>query len=228
MASVRTVLKRIMVFVYLLALHLLVGYLLVDKFVLQTSFLTSWTPGNVGGLEIESTPLPTPKPETTPIAVLESPVPVLNQSTESHLIIPVQGVTRDQLVDTFADARSEGRSHDAIDIPAPLGTPVLAAADGEIIKFHDSEKGGITIYQLSADRKYFFYYAHLQRRDDRIVEKQFVNKGTVIGYVGDTGNAGPGNFHLHFAISVAADPNRFWDGVSIDPYHILRGDAVLQ
>ncbi len=138
------------------------------------------------------------------------------------LIIPVAGVKPAELRDTFNDARSEGRVHDAIDIMAAQGTPVLAAADGEIARFFDSERGGITIYQFSRDKKLMYYYAHLQSRADEIQEHQFVRQGTVIGYVGDTGNAGAGNFHLHFAIWIITDPKRYWDGTNINPYDLLR------
>ena len=228
MSKAGQIFKRVAFVAYLLAIHSLLIYLLFDKYVLKRALLENWEPANVGSAEIKPSPIPTPQPETTPVPMAQTPLPSSSDIRESNLLIPVQGVTRDQLIDTFADARSEGRSHDAIDIAAPLGTPVVAVADGDIVKFHDSEKGGITIYQISSTKKYFFYYAHLQRRDERIAEKQFIKKGTVIGYVGDTGNAGPGNYHLHFAISVVSDPNRFWDGVSIDPYHILRGEALLQ
>jgi murein DD-endopeptidase MepM/ murein hydrolase activator NlpD len=138
------------------------------------------------------------------------------------LIIPVAGVRPDQLLDTFTDARSEGRVHDAIDIPAPAGTPVVAAADGEIIKLFQSERGGTTIYQLSPDKKLVFYYAHLQRYADGLAVGKFVKQGEIIAYVGDTGNAGVGNFHLHFSISVVADPKRYWEGTNINPYPLLR------
>lgn len=138
------------------------------------------------------------------------------------LIIPVVGVRSDQLMDTFADARSEGRVHDAIDIPAPAGTQVVAAADGEIIKLFQSERGGTTIYQLSPDKKLVFYYAHLQRYADDLMAGKFVKQGEVIGYVGDTGNAGAGNFHLHFSIAVIADPKRYWEGSNLNPYPLLR------
>jgi murein DD-endopeptidase MepM/ murein hydrolase activator NlpD len=138
------------------------------------------------------------------------------------LIIPVVGVRPDQLLDTFTDARSEGRVHDALDIPAPAGTPVVAAADGEIIKLFQSEPGGTTIYQLSPDKKLVFYYAHLQRYADGLVTGEFAKQGEVIAYVGDTGNAGAGNFHLHFSISVIADPRRYWEGTNINPYPLLR------
>lgn len=138
------------------------------------------------------------------------------------LIIPVAGVGSEQLHDTFTDARSEGRAHDAIDIMAPAGTPVIAAADGEIIKLFQSERGGTTIYQLSSDKKLIFYYAHLQRYADVIEVGKFVRQGELIAFVGDTGNAGTGNYHLHFSISIVADPKRYWEGTNINPYPLLR------
>jgi murein DD-endopeptidase MepM/ murein hydrolase activator NlpD len=139
-----------------------------------------------------------------------------------RLIVPVAGVQPNQLVDTFMEARSEGRVHDAIDIPAPAETPVLSAADGEIIKLFQSERGGTTIYQLSTDKKLIFYYAHLQRYADGLVAGKFVRQGEVIGYVGDTGNAGAGNYHLHFSISIVPDPKRYWEGTNINPYPLLH------
>jgi len=181
----------------------------------------------------------TPPPATTSSisstpGAAESPSPANNQAASKdallsgsfvgtlNLIIPVVGVRPEQLSDTFTDARSEGRVHDAIDIPAAAGTPVVAATDGEIIKLFQSERGGTTIYQLSPDKKLVFYYAHLQRYADGVVEGKFVKQGEVIGYVGDTGNAGAGNFHLHFSISIVSDPRRYWEGTNINPYPLLR------
>ena len=166
-------------------------------------------------------PSETPPPQADQAAAQPSPLAGSYVGT-LKLIIPVVGVRSDQLLDTFADARSEGRVHDAIDIPAPAGTPVVAVADGELIKLFQSERGGTTIYQLSPDRKLVFYYAHLQRYADGIAPGKFVKQGEVIAYVGDTGNAGTGNFHLHFSISVVADPKRYWEGTNINPYPLLR------
>ena len=168
-----------------------------------------------------------PSPEETPPPQIEQaspPAQPLNNSFVGtlRLIIPVAGVRPAQLLDTFADARSEGRIHDAIDIPAPAGTPVLAAADGEVVKLFQSERGGTTVYQLSSDRKLVYYYAHLQGYADGLVVGKFVKQGDVIAYVGDTGNAGAGNFHLHFSISIVADPKRYWEGTNINPYPLLR------
>lgn len=138
------------------------------------------------------------------------------------LIIPVAGVRSEQLQDTFTDARSEGRAHDAIDIMAPAGTPVMAASDGEIVRLFQSDRGGTTIYQLNPDKKLAFYYAHLQRYADGLVVGKFARQGEVIGYVGDTGNASAGNYHLHFSIAVLADPKRYWEGTNINPYPLLH------
>jgi len=154
-------------------------------------------------------------------ALIPSPAPTVI-TPPGNLIVPVAGVRADQLRDTFADARSEGRVHDAIDIAAPRGTPVLAAADGAIMKLFPSERGGITIYQLSADSKYIYYYAHLERYAEGLAVGHFAKQGETIAYVGDTGNAGAGNYHLHFSVAVVSDPKRYWEGTNINPYPLLR------
>ena len=138
------------------------------------------------------------------------------------LIVPVTGVRPDQLRDTFSEARAEGRVHDAIDIPAPLGTPVVAAMDGTIARLFHSDRGGTTIYQLSPDGRFVFYYAHLDRYAEGLAEGHFARQGETIAYVGDTGNAGAGNYHLHFSIAVVSDPKKYWQGVNINPYPLLK------
>ena len=172
-----------------------------------------------------SEPAPSPSaPEASPSVAEPAPTPDESESFvgQLKLIIPVAGVRADQLLDTFTASRSEGRSHDAIDIMAPAETPVLAAADGQIQRLFQSERGGTTIYQLSADRKLIFYYAHLARYADGLTEGKQVRQGEVIAYVGDTGNAGPANYHLHFSIAVVSDPKRYWEGTNINPYPLLR------
>jgi len=134
----------------------------------------------------------------------------------------VAGVRPDQLRDTFSESRSEGRVHDAIDIAAPLGTPVLAAADGTIIKLFHSERGGTTVYQMSSDQKFIYYYAHLDRYAEGLTEGRVAKQGETIAYVGDSGNAGAGNYHLHFSIALVSDPKHYWEGVNINPYPLLK------
>ena len=161
----------------------------------------------------------------SPLPPTESPTPTpepANFVGRLSLIIPVAGVRPEQLVDTYADARSEGRTHDAIDIIAPAETPVLAATDGKILKLFQSELGGTTIYQLSSSQELIFYYAHLSHYADGLTEGSLVKQGQVIAYVGDTGNAGAGNYHLHFSIAMVTDPKRYWEGTNINPYPLLQ------
>ncbi len=154
---------------------------------------------------------PTPRPSSAPSSSIVS----------SSFIIPVVGVQAEQLHDTFNEARSEGRVHEAIDILAPHETRVVAAADGKIVKLFTSEKGGITIYQLSSDQSLVLYYAHLARYAEALAEQQEVRQGDLLGYVGDTGNAQPGNYHLHFGVWQITDPKHFWDGTNLNPYNLL-------
>lgn len=138
------------------------------------------------------------------------------------LIIPVAGVRASELRDTFNQARAEGRTHNAIDIMAARDTSVLAVADGEVVKLFYSERGGNTIYQLSKDKQFVFYYAHLARYAEGLKQGHKARQGEVLAYVGDTGNAGAGNYHLHFAIWLVTDKKRYWDGINLNPYPILR------
>ena len=148
--------------------------------------------------------------------------PMADTAVKSALVIPVQGVTADRLRDSFGDPRDASRRHGAIDIMAPRGTPVLAAAAATIVKRYNGDRGGIALYALAPDRRTIYYYAHLQRYEDGMVEGRRVEAGDVIGYVGDTGNAGAGNYHLHFEISTTSDPKRYWGGDPINPYPLLR------
>jgi murein DD-endopeptidase MepM/ murein hydrolase activator NlpD len=165
---------------------------------------------------------PSASPTLTPQPGSVFPTPPPSFVGELQLLIPVAGVSREQLLDTFTDARSEGRTHDAIDIAAPAGTPVVAAAEGEVIRLFYSERGGTTVYQLTADRRLVLYYAHLQRYADGLVEGRYARQGEVLAYVGDSGNAGAGNYHLHFSVAVVADPKRYWEGTNINPFPLLR------
>jgi murein DD-endopeptidase MepM/ murein hydrolase activator NlpD len=236
--------KRFLIVIYLLAVHVLAALFVFKQFVApyvwnDNSFAERVTSPT------EETPVPTVMPvpsiepdntnlpENTANSVVnanQSPISNSNQTVNQSilpgvsedLMIPVVGVKPAQLMDTFSAARSDNRVHDAIDIMAPQGTPVVAVANGEIAKFFDSKAGGITIYQYSTDKKYVYYYAHLQRRAEDLAEKQFVTQGRIIGYVGDTGNAGAGNFHLHFSIALVKDPKRWWDGEYTNPYPLLK------
>ena len=142
----------------------------------------------------------------------------------ASLVIPVRGIGPDQLRDSYHDSRSGGRQHNAIDIMAPEGAPVVAAADGVIHRLRTGGLGGVTLYQIGEDGRTLYYYAHLQRYAAGIREGMRVRRGEVIAYVGDTGNAGRGNFHLHFSVGLLTDPTRWWDSRNVNPYPLLAGD----
>lgn len=142
----------------------------------------------------------------------------------SGVAIPVAGVKSKDLLDTFTQARSGGRVHDAIDIMAPHGTPVFAAAPGTVEKlFFSKGGGGITAYVRSPDGKWTYYYAHLQDYAPGLHEGQIVSRGDPIGRVGSTGNANPAGPHLHFAIHRMEPGEKWYQGAAINPYPLLGG-----
>lgn len=140
-----------------------------------------------------------------------------------RLIIPVQGVRANQLTDTFTQAREDGaRVHDAIDIMAPRGTPVIAATGGQVEKLFTSKGGGLTVYVRSSDRRTIYYYAHLDSYSPGLTEKQPVARAQRLGAVGSTGNANPLAPHLHFAVLHTAPAAKWYEpNTAINPYPLL-------
>ena len=162
--------------------------------------------------------VPARRPEASIGPVTEAAIVV--QLRERDLKIPVDGVDRDDLIDTFTDARGS-RSHEALDIIAPRNTRVRAVEDGRIQKLFTSDAGGLTIYQFDPSGTFAYYYAHLERYADGLREGQTIEAGDVIGYVGSTGNASPDAPHLHFAIFRLGPERHWWKGEAINPYPIL-------
>ncbi len=138
-----------------------------------------------------------------------------------EMVSPIEGLKASELHDTFNAARPGERSHEALDIMEPRGTPVRAVVDGVIEKLFLSVPGGNTIYQFDQDKEFCYYYAHLDSYAKGIYEGQEVVRGTVIGYVGSTGNADPNAPHLHLGISWIGAEKHWWGGTPIDPYPIL-------
>lgn len=140
------------------------------------------------------------------------------------LLIPVQGIPASALRDSYTEPRGGGaRSHQAIDIPAPRGTPVLSATDGRVLRKYSSRDGGLMIYAADAGEKFILMYAHLDRYADGLADGLALRKGEIIGYVGTTGNAPPNVPHLHFALARAADVRDWWKGTPINPFPLLAG-----
>ncbi len=137
-----------------------------------------------------------------------------------NLLIPVHGVSRAMLRDTFAELRGL-KVHEAIDIAAPRGTPVVATDDGRVVKLFTSVAGGLTVYQFDRDEHFAYYYAHLDSYADGLREGAMLKRGELIGYVGSTGNAAYDATHLHFTIYRLSPGKEWWKGVSINPYPLL-------
>jgi murein DD-endopeptidase MepM/ murein hydrolase activator NlpD len=131
--------------------------------------------------------------------------------------LPIEGLTAARLRDTFNEIHS-GHPHEAIDIPAPRGTPVHAVASGTIRKLFLSKPGGNTIYEFDDKGEYCYYYAHLDRYAEGLREGIKVERGDVIGFVGSTGNADPGAPHLHFTIFDPGPEKLWWKGKALNPY----------
>jgi peptidoglycan LD-endopeptidase LytH len=145
----------------------------------------------------------------------------MQQLFHRRLLIPVEGVDRARLRDNFDEMRGGTHRHDALDIMAPRGTPVVAADGGRIAKLLHNGPGGNTIYEYDRDGRYAYYYAHLDRYAEGLREGTTVHRGDVIGYVGTTGNATPDAPHLHFTILKLARGGRLWSGETLNPYPFL-------
>lgn len=158
---------------------------------------------------------------TLPAATLSPPRAERNEDVR----VPVLGISANDLKDSYSQPRGGGRMHRAIDIRAPRGTPVIAAVDGTIRKLFTSHAGGITIYQFDVKEERVYYYAHLDRYADDVREGLFVKQGTVIGYVGTSGNAPPDTPHLHFSIETLPPTKEWWKGEPLNPYLLLTKRA---
>ena len=143
-------------------------------------------------------------------------------ASEQELTVPVTGVSRAALRDTWDQSREGGtRGHHGTDIMAAAGTPVIAAGDGWVEKLFESGRGGTTVYQRSADRRLVYYYAHLAGYAPGLHEGLRVRAGQLLGFVGDSGDAGAGNYHLHFGVTRMRAGERWWQGENVNPYPLL-------
>ncbi|WP_240704673.1 M23 family metallopeptidase [Croceicoccus sediminis] len=159
------------------------------------------------------------------VVPIEMVSPVQPLKPVGALRIPVEGVASSALIDTY-DAPRGSRSHEALDIMAPTGTPVVAAAQGTVEKLFLSDDGGKTIYVRSADGATIYYYAHLDTYAPGLEEGEFVRAGQRIGTVGATGNADPAAPHLHFAVMQMRPDESWWEGTPRNPYPLLTGGTA--
>lgn len=167
-------------------------------------------------------PVVVPEPRPAPDAPAVMRAAPMADLVDRRLEVPVLGARRDGLRGMFDEQRGSTRKHEAIDILAPKGTPVVAVEDGTIAKLFLSDAGGITIYQFDPTDRYAYYYAHLDAYAPGLKDGARVTRGQTIGFVGVSGNAPKDTPHLHFAIFELTEAKRWWQGTPIDPYPILR------
>ncbi len=180
-------------------------------------------------------PVPGPPPESgvgsaspaasSADAPAESESADLEYLRERQLIVPVAGAAPSAIEDSFNSPRDGGRTHRAIDILAPRGTPILAADDGRILRLSTNNLGGITIYAVDPAERIVYYYAHLDHYHPGLSAGMTIAKGDTLGYVGTTGNAPKDTPHLHFQIMRWPQDGQYWYGDPIDPYPLLLAAA---
>jgi murein DD-endopeptidase MepM/ murein hydrolase activator NlpD len=132
---------------------------------------------------------------------------------DTVLVLPVRTTRADRIVDTWHSGRSEGRRHEGQDIFARRGTPVYSATRGYVTRIGENRLGGLTVWITGAGRR-LYYYAHLDAWPEELSEGDRVDTGTVIGYVGDTGNARGTPPHLHFGV--------YTMGGALNPLPLIR------
>src|SRR3954447_9081827 len=120
-------------------------------------------------------------------------------------IFPMQTKPHCYILDNFGDARSGGRSHEGTDILADLGQEVYAVVDGtlgaQVVNGQPgSDLSGNSWHLTVARGKTYYVFMHLSAFAEGLHNGSVVEQGQLIGYVGDTGNPGPGNYHLHFEV----------------------------
>ena len=148
----------------------------------------------------------------------------------NRLMVPVAGFDPDDLDDSFFARRSGGRTHQAIDIAADRGTPVVAVSDGSIIRKHTNRLGGNVLYTRSPDGRYAFYYAHLDAYAPGTKVGRTIFQGDTLGYVGNSGNARYTVAHLHFQVIETGGrrPGQLYRGRKLNPYRLFRNSSIYR
>ncbi|HSS78907.1 MAG TPA: M23 family metallopeptidase [Thermoanaerobaculia bacterium] len=138
---------------------------------------------------------------------------LLSEALPKVLPIPVDGVTRDQLRNSWGTAREGGRHHKGIDIFASRNTPIRSVTEGVVELKAMRGLGGQVVYVVGPGG-YRHYYAHLEEFGPQ-AEGDWVEAGEVIGYVGNSGNAAVSSTHLHYGIYTPS-------GRAVNPFTYLR------
>lgn len=162
----------------------------------------------------------TPPPRVN--TAVPAPVALEGKERVDHPSMPLAGIDPDKLTSNFSQTRA-GHAHEALDLMAPRGTPVMAVVEGNVAKLFTSKEGGLTVYQFDNAGVWCYYYAHLDHYVAGLKEGMLLRRGQVLGYVGSTGNASPDAPHLHFAVFRLGPEKQWWKGTAVDPLPILQG-----
>ena len=162
-------------------------------------------PTNVARLEVAATALK----------------PAIRLSQSGVIMFPMNPLPKCSISKTsFGQPRPGGRIHEGIDLMASLGQEIYAVANGTLTKKTIDGNTDATLsgnawrLQLPDGSNTYYFYAHLSAFATGLNQGDTVAKGQLIGYVGDTGDPGPGNYHLHFEVHPKG-------GAAVDPFPLL-------
>jgi len=170
---------------------------------------------------------PSPTGERNPAGAPEHDA-ALDVLREHGLLVPVKGISASQIPDTYDAPRDGVRVHNALDILAKRGTPVLAADDGTILHIGTNALGGNVVWAADPSGRFAFYYAHLDRYAKGLHDGQTLSRGEVIGYVGTTGNSPKDTPHLHFQVVRIVSGKRYSDGPSLNPLPLFTQPGITR
>ena len=184
-----------------------------------------WYSGVLDSKNVIAGNLPTipcePSHAVPAVAIATVPASGPSDGAPEPVAMPIAGISASSLSDTFNETHN-GHKHEALDIMAPRGTPVMAAVEGNVAKLFKSEEGGLTVYQFDNRSAYSYYYAHLDHYVAGLTEGTLLRQGQILGYVGSTGNASADAPHLHFAIFKLNPDKKWWEGTPVNPLPLLR------
>jgi len=165
-------------------------------------------------------------PDSGPLTPAAPAAPAANpgdlDALRRTMQVPVAGITPAMLHDTYDEMRGGTRRHEALDILAARGTPVLAATNGRVLKLFNSKAGGLMVYTTDSSQHFILMYGHLDAYQPGLADGQPLRRGQQLGIVGTTGNAPATVPHLHFAIARSANVKDWWKGTPVNPYPLLK------
>jgi peptidoglycan LD-endopeptidase LytH len=152
--------------------------------------------------------------------------PAVRLRQSGSLLFPMNPLPKCAMSKTsFGQPRPPDRVHEGLDIMAGLGQEVYAADTGVLVIQTVNGTPSATLsgnaWRLRLSDGTYYFYGHLSAFAAGLTQGSSVIRGQLIGYVGDTGNPGPGNYHLHFEVHPQG-------GVAVDPFPLLTIPKTCQ